>query len=107
MKTYIMNNLPTIIILTALFIYIIYLAVSRKWAQLRALACKLILQAEKTITGTKVGQERFEMVFAKVYSLIPSWLQFFFPQTLVREKLQEWFNDIKDYLDNGKLDKSI
>lgn len=100
MKNFMINDWPTILIIAAFLIWIGYLVVCKKWDQLRGIAYQLMLQAEKAITGTKKGQERFEAVFKQVYSLIPSWLQFFFPETIVREKLQEWFYDIMDYLND-------
>lgn len=66
----------------------------------------MIVQAEKIITETKVSKERFEFVFNRLYSLIPAWLRFFFPETLVKEKMQEWYNDIKDWMEDSKLDES-
>ena len=42
----------------------------------------------------------------QVYSLIPPWLKLFFPESTVREKLQEWYTHIKDYMDNGLIDNS-
>jgi hypothetical protein len=65
-----------------------------------------MLWAEKVITGTKRGQERFELVLKQVYSLIPPWLQFFVTESDLREQLQKWYDCIKDYLDNGKVDNS-
>ncbi len=107
MKNFIIQQWPSIVIIAAFLFCIGYLVVNRKWAQLRATAYRMILQAEKVITGTKRGQERFELVFDRVYSLIPSWLRFFILESELREQMQKWYNDIKDYLDNGKIDKSI
>lgn len=104
MKEFIINNFISILVIATFVGLVLYLMVNRKWEQLRAMAYWLILQAEKVITGTKRGQERFEAVFEQLYSLVPAWLRFFFPETLVREKLQEWFNHLKDYLSDGKLD---
>ena len=87
--------------------YALFLAVTKQWAKLRVIGYKLILQAEKAITGTKKGQERFEFVFYKLYNLIPGWLQLFVSEESLLEKLQEWFVELKDYLDNGKIDQSV
>lgn len=106
MRDFLLNYGPTLIILLAFAVYVIVLAINHKWQQLRTTAYKLMLQAESVITGTKRGQERFEVVFAQLYSLIPAWLRFFFPETLVRQKLQEWYDTVKDYFDNGKIDGS-
>lgn len=107
MKNFIILQWPSIVIIAAFLFYIGYLVITRKWQELRATAYALIMQAERIITGTKRGQERFEVVFKDVYSLIPAWLRFWFPEYLVREKLQDWYNHIKDYLDNGSMDNSV
>lgn len=107
MKEFLANNLLTVAILIVFTAYVLYLAANKKWEQLRAAAYRLMLQAEKTFTGSKRGQEKFEYVFQKVYSLIPFWLQFFFPPGELKELLQEWFNDIKDYLNDSKINGSI
>lgn len=86
--------------------YIAYLLVNRKWDRLRKLAYKLIRQAEDAITGTKMGQERFNTVLEQLYKLVPAWLRFFIPRTLLEQKLQEWFDLIKDSLDDGKINNS-
>jgi len=52
--------------------YIAYLGITHRWDKLRKIANKLILQAEKTIVGTKRGQERFEQVLGQLYCLIPA-----------------------------------
>lgn len=107
MKNFIISNWLTILTIAVFLFWIGYLIVNRKWDQLRSTAYRMIMQAEKVITGTKKGQERFEMVFDRIYSLIPPWLRFFIMESDLKEQLQDWYNDIKDYLDNGKIDKSI
>ncbi len=106
MKEIITTNWVSIIIVTVTAGYALYLVVNRKWKQFRSIAYRMILQAEKSITGTKKGQERFEFVFYKLYNLIPGWLQFFVSEESLREKLQEWYDSIKDYMDNGVKDGS-
>ena len=107
MKEFFMNNWPTIIIVGVFLVWVGYLIINKKWVELRGLAYRLIFQAERAITGTKKGQERFEAVFRQLYDLIPPWLQFFILESDLKEQLQKWYNDIKDYLDNGKIDGSI
>lgn len=107
MKNFITSNWPSILIIAAFLFWVGYLIINKKWDQLRGTAYWMILQAEDVIRGTKRGKERFETVLQQIYSLIPAWLRFWFPETLVREKLQDWYNQIKDYLDNGKIDGSL
>lgn len=107
MKEFIITNWVSILIVTVTVGYTLFLVVNRKWEQLRAFGYKLILQAEKAITGMKKGQERFEYVFYKLYNLIPGWLQFFVTEESLREKLQEWFVDLKIFLNSGEIDTKV
>ena len=106
MKEFILNNLSTILLCLAVFFYVFYLILNKRWEKLRKLAYKFILQAENEITGTKRGQERFEFVIKELYLLIPKWLQLFITEESIKEKLHEWFNDVKDFLDDGKINNS-
>jgi len=106
MKNLIISNLPTLIIVVAFLIYVVYLVVTKKWEQLRALTYKLMLEAEKVITGTTQGQNRFNQVFVQVYSLLPAWFRLFVPADTLKAKLQSWYIEIADYMDNGKVDGS-
>ncbi len=87
--------------------YIVYLVVNKRWAKLRELAYKFIRQAEGVIVGTKRGQERFNLVLEQLYNMVPAWLRFFIPRSLLEQKLQEWFDLIKDSLDDGKINDSV
>jgi hypothetical protein len=107
MKNFLIQQWPSIVIIAALIFYVVYLVVNRKWEQMRGDAYRLMVQAESIIKGTKRGQERFEAVFQEIYSLVPAWLRFWFPETLVREMLQKWYNKIKDYLDDGNINNSV
>lgn len=98
---------PVILFVLGFVIYIGYLLVNRRWDKIRELAYNLIRQTEKTVTGSKMGQERFDLVINQLYNLIPSWLRFFIPRSLLKQKLQEWFDLIKDSLDDGKINNSI
>lgn len=96
-----------ILVVIIICAYIIYLIVNKRWNRLRMIANKLMIQAEQTIVGTKKGQERFEQVLTQVYLLIPAWIRVFFPKSLFEKKLQEWYELIKDSLDDGKINNSI
>ena len=104
---FIKANWVSIIIVAVTAGYALYLAFTKQWARLRASAYKLILEAEKVIRGTKRGQDRLEYVLDRLYCLMPTWLQFFVSEESLREKLQEWFEHLKDYLDDGKKNQSI
>lgn len=107
MKDFIISNWITILIAILAIGYVTYLIAKKKWEKLRADAYSLMLKAEMLFTGTKRGQERFDYVFKRVYSLLPLWLQFFYPPGELKKKLQKWFNLAKDKMDDGKINKSV
>jgi len=107
MRDFLINYWFIILIGIGFVAYIIYLIVNRRWTKLREIAYKLIRQAESVVVGTKKGQERFNLVFDQLYNTMPGWLRLFIPRSLLEQKLQEWFNIIKDSLDDGIINNSI
>ncbi len=91
------NGLP-ILVLAAFFLYTGILIYQKKWTTLKCIAYRLIMEAEQAITGSKQGEKRFELVFSRLYGLIPAWLRIFLPEEFVKEKLQDWFDEIKEFL---------
>ncbi len=107
MKEFLLNNWQTILLCAAALFYVFYLAWNKRWDEFRMLAYKFILQAEKGITGSQKGQQRFNFVLEQLYNLIPAWLRFFISEKSMRDKLQSWFEEVKDYLDDGKINRSV
>ena len=105
-KNLLISNLPTIIILVIFAAYILYHIVTKQWTELRSVAYKIMLAAEKTFSSGQ-GKEKFDFVFNQVYNLLPAWLKLFIPPDTLRLKLQGWYSKIIDYLDNGKIDSSV
>jgi len=99
-----------ILIIAALIGYIVYLAVNKKWEELRSIAYICMLQAEKNLK-IEPGGEKFDAVFHLVWAGIPKTFPFillstFFDENMVKTRLQEWYNDIKDFLDDGDINGS-
>ncbi|WP_024831925.1 hypothetical protein [Ruminiclostridium josui] len=86
--------------------YVIYLITKHRWTKLREMAYKMIIQAEQVITGSKKGQERFNAVLNQLYNAMPLWIRLFISKNLLEKKLQEWYELIKDSLDDGKINHS-
>lgn len=103
---FLQNNWISILVVLALLLYIALLICKKKWVHLRELAYKIMLAAEKTF-GQGEGKKKFEIVFERVYALIPAWLRLFIPPERLREKLQEWYILAKDYLDDGTVNNSV
>ncbi len=106
MKNYIIENWASIVVMVLLIGYVIYLVITKQWEQLRSLGFRLMLEAER-VFGYGAGKQKFEYVFKQLYAIIPRWLRLFITEQYFREALQKWYNMIKDYFDNGKLDSSI
>ena len=96
------QNLITLLVALLIVGYALYLTLMKKWVELREFAYALMLQAERLYKDYQ-GKEKFEEVFRQVYDLIPEWLQKFIPPESIREKLQEWYDIAKDYLDDGLI----
>jgi hypothetical protein len=107
MVSFLENYWMAIVVVAMVMAYIIYLVINKRWNKLRMIANRLMLQAEQTIIGTKKGQERFEQVLTQVYLLIPVWIRIFVSRSQFEKKLQQWFELIKDSLDDGKINNSV
>lgn len=99
------QNFITLIIVLAIVGYALYLTIKKKWVELRDFAYALMLSAERLYNDCQ-GKEKFEVVFREVYNLIPVWLQKLIPPESIREKLQEWYDTAKDYLDDGFINNT-
>jgi len=103
MKEFLAGNWFVLILGLLFLAGIIYLAVTKQWTKLRGIAYALMLQAERVFAEGE-GKQKFDAVFNKLYyDLIPPWLRVFVPPEIIREKLQEWYDIAKDYLDDGVI----
>lgn len=73
---------------------------------LRADAYTLFLKAENTFAGTGKGKQKMDFVVNTIKYVMPKWLKVFISDEMLRELLQMWFNNIKDLLDDGKINDS-
>lgn len=98
------------LLLAAIIVLIIYLVIRIKkgqWEELRADAYRLMTLAEQQIIGTKKGRQRFDRVVTELYNAyVPGWMKPFVSKQFISMKVQQWFYDIRDILDNIKRDKS-
>lgn len=106
MKEFFYSNWVTILILAVILVDIVYLVVTRKWSILREQAYMLMLAVEKAIASSAEGRDKFEIVFARVYCLLPAWFRLFVPPDTLRRKLQEWYTLMLDELDDGVINGS-
>lgn len=99
------QNWITLIVIVAIAGYAIYLAITKKWTELRELAYKLMLSAERLYAANQ-GTKKFEAVFVVLYTYIPLWLRSLITEKMVKVQLQEWYDRAKDFLDDGAIDNT-
>lgn len=67
---------------------------------------QLILQAEHRFTENKAGLQKLKYVVSRARSLLPRWIQVFVTEEALMELINIWFREIKDLLDDGKINES-
>jgi hypothetical protein len=92
-------NWFTIAIISLLLFYIGYLAITKQWKKIESIAYKIMLAAEKAVS-TADGQAKFNFVMDTAYRMLPRWFQFFISEETLKEKLQNWYNNMLDDLQN-------
>jgi len=107
MKEFLIANWFVLLLAVVLLGFEIYLIVTKQWTKLREQAYALMLTAERVFSSEE-GKKKFEAVFEALYfNLIPLWLRLFVTPESIREKLQEWYNLAKNYLDDGIINSRV
>lgn len=72
---------------------------------IRAEVYQYMLKAEhKYVSGQ--GRQKLRYVVGKARGLIPGWMQFFITDDILINLIETWFKEIKDLLDDGKVNES-
>lgn len=112
-----MNELLTVLPLPVLAIIAILIVVSllmiayayfknKGLNDIRGDVYRLFLRAEHIIKESKAGQQKMKWVMSKARLLLPKWLQVTISDNAFEKIVQLWFEQIKDLLDDGKLNQS-
>lgn len=88
MVDFLLNNWKDILFILLLLVGGIYLFFNNKQMLYKVLLV-LVTQAEKHITGDKVGKERFEQVLTKVYDWLPNTLKWFISKELLKDAIEK------------------
>lgn len=86
--------------------WLIYLTITKQWTKIREFAYQVMLLAER-IFGDENGKIKFEFVVRIVYKNLPVWLKPFIREEDIRRLIQSWYDKAKDFLDDGKINKSV
>ena len=95
-----------LVVILALYFYMIYKkkGLDAMLIDMREKAYMLMLWAENKLGPD--GAYKFNFVLDKVYLLMPKSLQLVLSKEQLAVTLQDWYDDAKDFLDNGIMDNS-
>ena len=74
--------------------------------QIRAEVYQLFLAAEHRYKESAQGRQKMKWVIQQARGLLPEWAKAIISEELLSLVLQEWFDGIKDLLDDGKMNKT-
>ena len=93
-----------LVIVTAVVVY--QYAKAKGLEGIRKDVYALFLVAEHEIKGTKQGQQRLKWVVQQARGLLPKWLQTILSEDALMKIIDWWFKEVKDLLDDGKVNGS-
>lgn len=99
-----------IIIAVVVAVSIIYMGYSylrdRTIEQIRGDVYQLVLKAEHTYKESSSGKQKMKWVVSQARKLLPGWMQVIVTDEVLQKIIQVWFDEIKDLLDDGKVNGS-
>jgi len=95
-----------LIMLICVTVYIGYQnAKMRGFDGIRAQAYQYMLKAERIYISGE-GRKKLKYVVSKARGLLPGWMQFFITDEALMKIVDIWFGEVKDLLDDGKVNDS-
>lgn len=102
MMDFILGNFELVVGIIVLLAMLIFGGITRQWSLVRISAYQLMLSAQR-LYATDEGKKKFEMVYSKLWEMLPGWLKKTLGTEKLREKLQDWYDLAKDMLqEEGK-----
>lgn len=103
--------IPVLIIIAAVVVVsIIYMGYSyfkdKTLEQIRGDVYQLVLKAEHIYQESSTGKQKMKWVVSQARKLLPGWLQAIITDEVLQKIIQVWFDEIKDLLDDGKVNGS-
>jgi len=94
-----------ILVLTiAIFLFAFF-----EWEKFKGILYALMLQAKSMAKDAVLnsGEEQEKWVLEKAYVYLPKWLTAVIPKDIMKKIISYLYHMGKDYLDDGKLNKSV
>lgn len=92
-------------IITSIGIVYSYLK-DKRLDDIRGDVYQLFLRAEHIYKTSGSGQQKMKYVISKARLLLPPWLQALISETALERLLETWLREVKDLLDDGKVNGS-
>lgn len=73
---------------------------------IRAETYAFMLKAEHMYKQSGAGRQKLKYVAGRARQLLPGWMQFFITEDALIRLVDIWFLEIKDLLDDGKINAS-
>jgi len=101
---------PVLVVLLIIFIlltiYIAYENAKMKGLEgIRAQVYQYMLKAEHMYVSGE-GRQKLKYVVSRARQLLPGWLRFFITDDFLMNLMDVWFGEVKDLLDDGKINDS-
>ena len=112
-----MSELLTMVPLPALVIIAVLIVVSVIWMgyaylrnrtldEIRGDVYQLVIRAEHTYKTSSSGKQKMKWVVSQARKLLPGWMQMIISEEMLQKIIQVWFDEVKDLLDDGKMNGS-
>lgn len=106
-----MVPLPILIVIGLLILVsVIWITYSylkgRTLEQIRGDVYQLVLKAEHMYRESAAGKQKMKWVVQQARKLLPGWLQAAISEEALEKIIQVWFDEVKDLLDDGKVNGS-
>lgn len=107
-----LNSVPApflFVLIVALIIVTVYIVIENARMKglegIRAESYQYMLKAEHTFKSGE-GRQKLRYVVSKARGLLPDWLLFFISEDFLMAIIDIWFAQVKDLLDDGKINNS-
>ena len=112
-----MSELLTMVPLPVLVIIAVLIVISIIWMgyaylknrtldEIRGDVYQLVLRAEHTYKESSSGKQKMKWVVSRARKLLPGWMQLIISEEMLEKIIQVWFDEVKDLLDDGKMNGS-
>lgn len=106
-----MVPLPILIVIGLLILVsVIWITYSylkgRTLEQIRGDVYQLVLKAEHMYQESSAGKQKMKWVVQQARKLLPGWMQAIITDEVLEKIIQVWFDEVKDLLDDGKVNGS-